>query len=297
MSGGVSGGVSGWRTAVNAAHTLTFYMYFFVGGVLFNLLVALPMWLLIRVFPGTRRILPWIARQFFRGLFVALRGVGALRFEEIDGLDVIRKAPSAVYVANHRSLLDVLLLLSLVPQATCLLKSVDPPKGARAEKRSFMPQFWQPFVAVAVDLVGYIPLPREWTHEALLDTFREGVDALQSGRPLIIFPEGTRSETGRLLPFHDFPFKLAIDAGVPVVPVAIHTHIPCMPRSTNSFLGATERARLRVKFCKPLNPRPRESAADLSYSARRVLQRTVSRWDAAVAADDQVPGSAPSQSR
>lgn len=293
----MSAGASGWRTAVNAAHTLTFYMYFFVGGVLFNLLVAVPMWLLIRVFPSARALLLAIARRFFGGLFVALRAVGALGFEAIEGREVIRRAPAAVYVANHRSLLDVLLLLALIPRATCLVKAVTEPRGARAEKRSFMPPFWHPFVAVAVDLLGYIPLPTEWTHAALLDTFRVGVDALRAGRPLIIFPEGTRSETGRLLPFQDFPFKLAIDAGVPIVPVAIHSHIPCMPRSTNSFHGAAERARFRVKFCEPLVPRPRESAADLSYSVRRVLQRTVSGWEAGETGPGQLPGSTPSQMR
>ena len=273
--------LSRFREGLNAARTLTFYMYFFVGGVLFNLVLAVPMWLLIRVVPGARMLLLGVARRYFGGLFLALRVVGGLGFEEITGRDVIRRAPSAVYVANHRSLLDVLLLLSLIPRATCLVKAVTEPKGERAKKRSFMPLFWHPFVAVAVDLLGYIPLPTEWTNRALLDTFRTGVDALGEGRPLIIFPEGTRSETGRLLPFQDFPFKLAIDAGVPIVPVTIHSHIPCMPRSTNSFFGATERARFRVKFFEPLEPRPRESAADLSYSVRRVLQRTVSRWDAA----------------
>ena len=263
------------RVAFNAFHTFVFYMYFFVGGLLFNLLIAIPMWLLVRLHPPARAIALAIARLYFRGLLAVLSLSGAIRFDRRRCHEVTRAAPVAVYVANHRSLLDVLILLAWVPRATCLVKSVTEPRGKRAKKRSFMPAFWHPFVAVAVDLLGYLPLPVEWNSQTLVETYGRCSTALEAGRPLIIFPEGTRSTDGSMLPFQDFPFKLAIDAGIPIVPVAMVPHIPCMPKSSNSFLDAAERIRFRVEFLDPIQPRPRESAKDLSYSVRRTLQKAV----------------------
>ena len=64
---------------------------------------------------------------------------------------------------------------------------------------------------------------------------RRAQGMLAAGRNLIVFPEGTRSVTGRLLPFRDIAFRLARSAGVPVVPVVLQSDLPFMAKRPGSI--------------------------------------------------------------
>ncbi len=260
-------------------HTVSFYAWFAIGGLLFNLLLYLPLWLLCRVVPRARMLPPRLANVFFLGLLVWLRIVGACRVVRVEGKEHLHLGEPAVYVANHRSILDVILLLSRVRYVSCLLRSWSPPKGATAGERTGIPGFWKPFITAAFSLLGYVPMPKDWSDRAAMRTAYEDCQAvLKQGRPLIIFPEGTRSTTRRLLPFVDFPFKLALDAGVPVVPVALHCPISFIPKGSIT-LHAEARADFRMRFLPPIRARRGERAKDLSVTARRVIRKALKEHD------------------
>jgi 1-acyl-sn-glycerol-3-phosphate acyltransferase len=121
---------------------------------------------------------------------------------------------SFVYVPNHQSHLDILLLLAFLPGRTRF--------AAKQE-------LWRhPVMAAILDTLGMVPIDREHPENSVELLNR----AAASGDSFVIFPEGTRSRDGRLLPFKKGAFVLAIAAGLPVVPVTMRGTRRLMPRGS-----------------------------------------------------------------
>jgi 1-acyl-sn-glycerol-3-phosphate acyltransferase len=81
-------------------------------------------------------------------------------------------------------------------------------------------------------------------HKAMEDA----VSTLRSGISLLIFPEGTRSRTGQMLPFSPGAFTMAIEAGVPIVPITIEGARELMPPGTLRI----KPGRLKLTFLDPV---------------------------------------------
>lgn len=267
-----------WRRVRGVFHTLVFYSLWAVVGLVFTVLLFLPLRLLSRPLPGLLRPFRAFTRLFYGVIVKSLAATGALRLAELGGVERLRMGGPAIVVANHRTLLDVLILMWLLPDASCLLKPVrKPPAG---EERRAMPDFWKPFILAPFSLLGYVPMPPTWSdREALKETFDRCRALLAQGRPLVIFPEGTRSPDGRLLPFRDFPFHLAKDAGVPIVPVMIHTDTRFMPQGTVG-IDAARRCTYRLRVLPDILPDPRARSSDLLVEVRRRLQKAIAEYDA-----------------
>ncbi|PWC35975.1 lysophospholipid acyltransferase family protein [Azospirillum sp. TSO35-2] len=118
-----------------------------------------------------QRLVHWL----FRGYVWSLRRLGVIEVT-VDGADRLRAATGVMIVANHPTLLDVVLLMGLVPRSQCIVK------GA----------LWDsPYLGRLVRGTGYIRNDLE--PEALLGACR---DSMARGESLIIFPEGTRTTPG-----------------------------------------------------------------------------------------------------
>jgi 1-acyl-sn-glycerol-3-phosphate acyltransferase len=135
----------------------------------------------------------------FKGFALLMRATGVLRCR-IRGLEKLRQ-PGTLILANHPSLIDVVLLVSFIPDADCIVKTA---------------LFKNPFTRYAVMAAGYIPSRRD--PEQVIEACRA---SLASGGCLVLFPEGTRSDPTGPLHFQRGAANLAIRVGCDMVPVVI----------------------------------------------------------------------------
>lgn len=135
----------------------------------------------------------------FRSFVLLMRLTGVLEYR-VSGLEKLRQ-PGTLILANHPSLLDVVFLISFVPEADCVVKSS---------------LFRNPFTRYAVMAAGYIPSERDPTE--VLAACRA---SLEAGGILLVFPEGTRSGPDAPLRLQRGAANLAIRLGCDIVPVII----------------------------------------------------------------------------
>ncbi len=159
------------------------------------------------------------------------------------GIDVIGEgeenvpAGAFVYCSNHQSIVDVLVLGSFLPG-----------DYKWAAKRSLLKI---PFLGWHLKLAGHVPVDRGSGSRAAAQVIARFVEVLKDGKPLLVFPEGTRTESGSMKPFKNGGFHAAVRAGVPVVPVALQGTFDLMKRGARDT-GADNDRRVRVVIGKPL---------------------------------------------
>jgi 1-acyl-sn-glycerol-3-phosphate acyltransferase len=171
-----------------------------------------------------------------------------LRFLRISvDLQGVENVPSGryAYASNHQSLLDTLLLGATLPGD---LKW--------AVKSSLMSI---PFLGWHLRLAGHVRVDRSCDRRAAASTVNRFAQTLEDGKPLLVFPEGTRSKDGQVKPFKMGLFYAAVRAGVPVVPVAVHGTGVVMAKGAADIAsergGQRDARRVYVRIGEPVAPR------------------------------------------
>ncbi len=178
---------------------------FGVGG-LFLACVIIPLHSRLREYPegadiAAQRI---IHRSF--DYFIRLSVILHIISVKESGTERLREATGLV-VANHPTLLDVVLLISRMPQADCVVKR----------------EAWENFfLRRIVASAGYIP------NDTGEDLVKACTDRLRAGRSLVLFPEGSRSPLGELGKFQRGAAHIAISSGCRITPVAIRCEPPAL---------------------------------------------------------------------
>ncbi len=121
-----------------------------------------------------------------------------------------------IYVANHVSWYDILVLCAILPRTKWIAKS----------ELSKIPVF-----GAAARGAGVIFIERE-NRKAAFSQYERAAENIRRGASVIVSPEGTRGEAYALRPFKKGPFVLAIAAGVPVVPTIVHGTIAVNPKGS-----------------------------------------------------------------
>jgi 1-acyl-sn-glycerol-3-phosphate acyltransferase len=172
---------------------------------------------------------------------VALGGVrlglwlSGIKVSVVHGENILRDR-AAVYAVNHASNVEPPILYAalsdLFPRLRVLYK---------AELRKL------PILVRAFDLAGFVPLERG-NREQSLPAIERAAAALREGNSFLIFPEGTRSRTGELLPFKKGGFIMALQGQAPIVPVAIAGARDAMKKGSLVIRPV----RVTVRFGRPI---------------------------------------------
>jgi len=198
----------------------------YIAVALYILLIG-PPFLLIALLFGQVGLLYRVGHIGVRiGLFLS-----GIRIEA-EGIDHIERCRAAVYAVNHTSNVEPPVVFDtlheLFPRLRILYK---------AELRKL------PVLVRAFDLAGFIPLERA-NPEQSLPAIERAAGAMRDGNSFLIFPEGTRSRTGELLPFKKGGFILAIKAQAPVVPIGISGARNAMRKGSPLIYPVTVRVRI-----------------------------------------------------
>ena len=135
--------------------------------------------------------------------FLLLAGLSPMR---VHGTEYFAKNKPVIYAANHASYVDALIALALMPPNTRFVAKKE--------------LFGVPLIGRFMQKMGYLSVDRTSLPRGLEDTV-EIEAALKNGYSVLIFPEGTFGYAAGLRPFRLGAFKIAAEAGVPVVPIAI----------------------------------------------------------------------------
>ncbi|HKC55709.1 MAG TPA: lysophospholipid acyltransferase family protein [Vicinamibacterales bacterium] len=152
------------------------------------------------VFERSGRFAHWCARTWSR-LILVTTGVRV----EVSGLERLDRERAYVFVANHQSIYDIPIVFWSLPYQIRII--------AKASLGRF------PFLGWHLSRTGHILVDRRHPNRAAI--FGRASRLMREGLSLIVFPEGTRSRDGRVAPFKGGSFYLALEAGLPVVPIAI----------------------------------------------------------------------------
>ncbi|HVP43001.1 MAG TPA: lysophospholipid acyltransferase family protein [Terriglobales bacterium] len=221
---------------------------------MFRLLLAIVFWTLLVplaaliCFPWTfltgsadflYRVAMWLAWTGVR-----LTGVNV----EVRGRERFDPMLTYIYMCNHTSNLDPPIVVPVIPRRTSVLVKKE--------------LFRVPVLGRAMRLGDLVPVDRANRDAAIASVERAGA-VMKKGLNMMVFPEGTRSVDGKLLPFKKGPFYLAMETGVPVIPMTIVGSHELWPKGRFGVRKGT----VTVVFHEPMDPK--------QYNDREALMAAV----------------------
>lgn len=217
-----------WRSAVTTA---CFIAFGFGGAILSAMFFPL-----LGLLPGGRRKKHARGRAvvgfFFHLLMRVLERTGCMRLET-SGLNRLDNAGGALILANHPSYIDVVALISVLPQANCVVKG----------------SLWRnPFYWGVVRAAGYI------NNTSPAAVVKSCADALCAGEPLILFPEGTRTIPGEALRFRRGAAHVILQAETTVIPVLISCDPPTLTKGERWWVAPKRPFTFRIEVQEPVPP-------------------------------------------
>ncbi|MBT2690268.1 1-acyl-sn-glycerol-3-phosphate acyltransferase [Bacillus sp. ISL-47] len=171
----------------------------------------------------------------------------------VSGQGYIPEGP-VVMVCNHEGDFDI----------PALLASIDKPFGfiSKVEVKK------APIISSWMKVMNCVFIDRT-NRESAIKSLREGAELLKQGHSLVIFPEGTRSKGGPVAPFKVGGFRLAQDAGVPIVPISIKGTADVFEKNGRLI----KPARIDIRVCPPVNPKTVKEmdAKVLAHEVREII--------------------------
>lgn len=207
---------------------------------------------------GGRRAMADVGGCYFRHL-TRMWGVR----HAIDGwedlpADIREGRQPVIYIANHASYLDAMMLSCHLPNHPVFLAKVE--------------MLFIPVLGAACWMGGCIFINRRNRPKAIASLHR-AAQKIREGATLAAFPEGTRTRDGQLLPFKKGVFNLAMDAGVPVVPVGLTGGFQLLPAGAWRVVPGT----FRIHVGAPLHPGDYQDLEVLRNAAHAAVKALVAK--------------------
>jgi 1-acyl-sn-glycerol-3-phosphate acyltransferase len=214
-------------------------------------LIAIPFTLVTR----DARFLYWIARQGVR------LGFALTRIKIVThGTERLEGSPHFIYMMNHNSNLDVPAVFLHLPGQVRVLGKKE--------------LFRLPVLSTAMRLGGFVPVDRS-NREKAIGSVRNASKIASEGACFLIAPEGTRSRTGKLLPFKKGGFHMAIESQVPILPITVTGAFELMPPGSVKIRSGT----IEVFFHDPIETKGMvaQDRRKLMARVREPMERTLAR--------------------
>ncbi len=193
-------------------------------------------------------------RMFNWGAFAGVRLAGVR--VEIVGLDKLDPARTYIFMSNHASNLDPPIQIPLIPRRTSVMVKKE--------------LFKTPILGPAMRMASLVPVDRG-NRDAGIEAVVVAKAVIQQGINMTIYVEGQRSFDGKLQPFKKGPFYLAMECGVPVVPMTIVGTHYAMPKKR----FAIKPGLVKVIFHPPIRPRDFGDRDALMEKVRAVIESSL----------------------
>jgi 1-acyl-sn-glycerol-3-phosphate acyltransferase len=192
-----------------------------------------------------------IYRMFNWGAFAGVRLAG-VRVETV-GLDSLDTSRNYIFMTNHVSNLDPPIQIPLIPRRTSVMVKKE--------------LFRTPILGPAMRMASLVPVDRG-NRDAGIEAVRAAKAVVAQGINMTIYVEGRRSFDGKLLPFKKGPFYLAMECGIPVVPMTIVGTHYAMPKTR----FAIKPGLVKVIFHPPIEPKDFGDRDRLMEKVRAVIE-------------------------
>ena len=176
------------------------------------------------------KILSKIVKSWARAIFFSA-GVKI----QIMGLKNLDSLKNYIFAANHSSSLDIPLMLGYIPFWIVPISKIE--------------LKWVPFLGWAMQMAGHVFVDRRDHERAMVSISNIKESLLKTPRSILLFPEGSRTNDGRIKPFKSGGLSLGISTGMPIVPVAIIGTFESLGKESTSFKNNL----LTVRIGSPIN--------------------------------------------
>jgi 1-acyl-sn-glycerol-3-phosphate acyltransferase len=222
----------GWAVLLYGAVAMAFFFFVSLPVMVVTRSGDLPIWF------GRRAWGPW-------GLWLAGARVEVMRRPALPPGPVI-------FASNHESVLDIWVLFQVLGRSFRFIAKQE--------------LFRMPVFGWYLRLGGHVAVDRG-NHARAIEALRHAGAVVRGGTSLVVFPEGTRSRDLRVQPFKKGPFVVALEAGVPVVPVALSGSGHVTPKNVVAVVPGT----IRVAIGDPVDPRAFQTKEALLAEVRRAV--------------------------
>jgi len=173
---------------------------------------------------------------------------------KVSGREHIDVNQSYVVISNHQSAFDIFVLYGFL--------NIDFKWVMKQELRKI------PGIGIGCEKVGHIFIDRT-DHESAIKSLSIAKEKIVNGTSVIFFPEGTRSTDGKIKDFKKGAFRMALDLGLPILPVTIIGTKDILPNKTIDLFPG--KVMMRIHESIPVNDYSHETIDELMKKARKTM--------------------------